>query len=102
MARWFEVDQEDVQRAKRSILARAGAALEPGDEAKYPLKTVEWHGMVANLLHPGWAQDLHHEGFDQYKATLWLAEGLLNYLEEAGVKSVLSEAAQVYLGVVPI
>ena len=95
LCRWFEVDQEDVQRAKRGILRKAGAALSASEAAKVPLKVAEWHSMVANLLHQGWAQRLQQEGFDPSHPTLWLAEGLFNYLEPAGLKTMLSEAAQV-------
>ena len=95
MARWFEVDQEDVQHAKRKILASAGAGLQAGQAADFALKAGEWHSIVANLAHPGWSQTLQGEGLDPSHPTLWLAEGLLYYLEDWSVKAMLSEAAQV-------
>ena len=97
--RWFEVDQADVVAAKQALLSKVGAALSHHDngQAKFPLKALSLHMLAADLVSPGWTQQLVREGLDTSVPTLWHAEGLLNYLTAEGIRTMLRDARQVRL-----
>jgi O-methyltransferase involved in polyketide biosynthesis len=116
---WLEVDRPGVLEAKRAALAAAGAELggEPASpmraapsanallEAKLgalartassagvPLRAERWAGVAADLGAPGWQAALRAEGHDARRPTLWVAEGLLMYLEPARATALLAELA---------
>lgn len=120
---WFEVDRGDVLESKTTLLRNAGA--EVGDAMtlatmmsrsestntrltekigtldhhaagiKYPLRTDSWACVVADLGAVGWTAALLAAGFDPHKPTVWIAEGLLMYLEELRVPALLREIAEV-------
>ncbi|KAL6769918.1 hypothetical protein ACKKBG_A32875 [Auxenochlorella protothecoides x Auxenochlorella symbiontica] len=88
---WYEVDRSDVLAAKRHALKKNGAGLEPGHTRKaYPLLAGSWKGVEADLEEPGWWESLLASGFDPGSPVVWLAEGLLMYLEGKSVASLLS------------
>ena len=95
-AAWFEVDRADVLNVKRRVLAKAGATFSSNKgQAKYRLCSKSWSGVPLNLEERGWTEKLIASGFDPSKATCWVLEGLLYYLEPSSVPCILKEAAQV-------
>eukprot|EP00775_Hariotina_reticulata_P002750 gene2750-3045_t len=64
---WFEVDRRDVLKAKQAELHRASADLQV----------------------TGWIHELVAAGLDLKQPVLWIAEGLLYYLEPESVRSML-------------
>ena len=115
--RWFEVDREDVLRAKETLLSDAGAEIEilspmrrvesfntqltnkigridhHTSAVEYPLRTYSRDAVTADLGDPSWVKSLVDAGFDRSKPTVWLAEGLLMYLEPERVTGLLKELA---------
>jgi O-methyltransferase involved in polyketide biosynthesis len=115
--RWFEIDREDVLQAKEDLLAVAGAEYEilsPMHRStsvntllqdkigridhhmvavQYPLRTYSRQAVAADLSDASWKTALLNAGFDPSKPTVWLAEGLLMYLEPSRVDSLLKEIA---------
>ena len=115
--RWFEIDREDVLQAKEDLLAVAGAeyeVLSPMHRStsvntllqdkigridhhmvavQYPLRTYSRQAVAADLGDPSWKTALLNAGFDPSKPTVWLAEGLLMYLEPSRVDELLKELA---------
>jgi O-methyltransferase involved in polyketide biosynthesis len=113
--RWFEVDREDVLQAKEDLLAVVGAeyeVLSPMHRStsvntllqdkigridhhmvavQYPLRTYSRQAVAADLGDPAWKAALLNAGFDPSKPTVWLAEGLLMYLEPSRVDALLKE-----------
>lgn len=59
----------------------------------YPLRAASWEGVAADLEGPTWAADLVAAGFDPQQPTVWVAEGLLMYLEPPSVAALLRKAA---------
>jgi methyltransferase (TIGR00027 family) len=51
------------------------------------------HRVDVDLAYP-WGQALQDAGFDPHTPSIWLAEGLLQYLDDAAVRHVLSQTAQ--------
>ncbi len=49
--------------------------------------------MEADLCSRGWTQKLRAAGFDPSQPTVWVAEGLLMYLQEGEVQALLAEMA---------
>lgn len=106
---WFEVDRADVLAAKRRTLLRGGAQLDRLDDAKgyngihvfcqggqrfkYPLFAATWRGISVDLQQPGWIAQLVAQGLDPGQPVVWLAEGLLYYLDPPTVETMLQEAA---------
>ena len=79
--RIYELDQPDVLAYKQAVLDQAGAS--PNCERR----------AVPTDLREDWATDLVAAGFERSKPTAWLAEGLLFYLPESAVGSLLSSTA---------
>ena len=67
----FEVDRSDIFDVKDDVIHQA--ALAP----RCQRRTV-----VADILDPGWIAGLAGSGWDPDRPTLWLAEGLLIYLDQ--------------------
>lgn len=53
----------------------------------------DWVAVAADLASPDWLDALEAAGFDPHKPTVWVAEGLLMYLEPGVVDAVLKGAA---------
>lgn len=117
--RWFEVDQRDVVEAKRGLLRQLAAEVPPPlgedsepstptgartssglarhlsiDKTRFPLRCGSWAAVAADLSDPSWADALLAAGFDPEKPTVWVAEGLLMYLEKPLVESLLQKIAE--------
>ena len=58
------------------------------------LRPQSWTPVSADLAQQPLADALRCAGFDPQRPTVWVAEGLLMYLDASGVKSLLSQAAQ--------
>lgn len=80
--RLWELDQPAVLAAKDATLAAEGA--EPSCERQ---------ALPVDLSVPGWQEALTAAGFDPAAPSAWLVEGLLMYLDEAAVRSLLAAAA---------
>ncbi|KAL4447525.1 hypothetical protein ABPG75_004744 [Micractinium tetrahymenae] len=100
--RWLEVDVPGVVAAKRRRLDQLGAALEASPAgpdaalpaaAAHPLRAASWAALSADLARPGWSAALGAAGLDPRQPTVWVAEGLLMYLDEGQVAALLQEAA---------
>eukprot|EP00884_Botryococcus_braunii_P022273 jgi/Botrbrau1/872/Bobra.0352s0061.1 len=109
--RWFEVDKADVLAAKEALLCSVGALPmpEPGQGPPswmlqrlrrklrgkklppVPLRTASWTPVVADLNVEGWVSKLEQTGFDPRQGTVWLAEGLLMYIDPDRVPELLRE-----------
>ncbi|MFJ8045532.1 SAM-dependent methyltransferase [Kitasatospora sp. NPDC096147] len=77
--RLFEIDLEPVLAFKQQVLTAQGA--QPGcDRTELP----------ADLADPAWERRLTDAGFDPGQPTLWLAEGLLVYLDAGEAARLLS------------
>jgi O-methyltransferase involved in polyketide biosynthesis len=108
---WFEVDLPEVAAAKRAALARAGAATAAaagagggssgaGGEgpasaapAAHPLRAASWASVGLDLCRPGAAAALAARGHDAAAPTVWVAEGLLMYLDRGQSDRLLREIA---------
>ena len=115
--KWFEVDRADVLLAKEQLLMDAGAEIEVlspmrrsqssntqltmkigkidhhSIAVKHPLRTFTREAVAADLGDASWAGELFAAGFDASKPTVWLAEGLLMYLQPERVTALLTELA---------
>jgi len=78
--RLYELDLPEVFAFKEPVLASAGAA--PRCERV----------VIPVDLRADWPADLLAAGFDPAAATCWLAEGLLAYLDQAGVDRLAASA----------
>jgi methyltransferase (TIGR00027 family) len=74
--RVFEVDQPDVIAEKARALSHATAKCE--------------RVAIGSNLAEDWPQRLTAQGFDRNARTAWLVEGLLQYLERAGVEALFA------------
>ena len=79
--RWFEVDRPEVFAAKDRVL---GSVVPRCRRLAVPME-----------MSAGWSASLTTAGLDATVGTAWVAEGLLFYLREADVATVLREAAGV-------
>ena len=61
--------------------------------AKYPLKASAWIPLEADLREAGWSALLVAAGFRPELPAVWLAEGLLMYLQPPAVDAMLREMA---------
>ena len=120
--KWFDVDRQDVIDAKEDLLLGHGAEVEIMSPMRrshsnnallerqigsltgtnhnhraveYPLRCEERMSVAADLGHPSWVRSLMEAGFDPNKPTVWIAEGLLMYLEPARVDALLKELAAI-------
>jgi methyltransferase (TIGR00027 family) len=79
--RLFEVDQPDLLLHKKQLLASAGASL----------TCSRWSIGVDLVQNPSWSATLMRAGFDPHRASVWLIEGLLPYLSESAVLTLLDK-----------
>jgi methyltransferase (TIGR00027 family) len=80
--RLFELDLPDLFAFKEPVVASAGAVARCR------------RGVIAVDLRGQWADALTIAGFDPGAATMWLAEGLLSYLEQAEVDRLLTTVTE--------
>lgn len=80
--RVFEVDKEDLFRVKEPILDAAGARA-PCDRRV----------VAVDLETPHWEDTLLAAGFDSLQRTVWILEGLLYYIPEEAVQTVLEKVS---------
>jgi methyltransferase (TIGR00027 family) len=78
----YELDRPEVLASKDAILQGMGA-----------VARCTRHRLDVDLTRP-WTQALAAAGFDRHTPSVWLAEGLLQYLDDAAVRHVLSQATQ--------
>lgn len=115
---WYEVDRADVLAAKDVLLTTAGAEFEASTPigrvesvntmlehkigridhhtvaVQYPLRTYSRTTVAADLGDASWIKSLLNAGFDPSKPTVWIAEGLLMYLDADRVPLFLEEVAK--------
>jgi len=98
------VSFRSLRRTSSAAAAAAALGLFPGGESappappKFPLRPYAWAAVAADVTVPGWTAALAARGgggFDPRVPTLWVAEGLLYYLDPAAVPGMLAEAASV-------
>ena len=77
----FELDRDEVLRAKAAMLEGLGAQ-----------RRCELHSIGVDLLDP-WEAALLASGFDPSRPALWIIEGLLMYLDDAHAKAVLAQVS---------
>lgn len=112
---WFEIDMPDVTAAKRAVLQHLGAQLPPQlppqqldgccappaahapaqGSPRFPLRVSHWCSLACDLSCPGWGGVLQRHGFDARTPCVWLAEGLLMYLDIREVAAMMRECAAV-------
>jgi len=80
--RLYELDQPAVLAAKAATLAELGAT---------PVS--ERHALGVDLAQAGWGDRLCTAGYDPSAPSVWLAEGLLMYLDAPSVDRLLRTAA---------
>ena len=87
---------EEQEQGDRAAAAAAAAPPPAGPPPfAFPLRASAWHGVAADLTSPGWTAALERDaGFDRSVPTLWVAEGLLYYLDPPAVPAMLREAAR--------
>jgi methyltransferase (TIGR00027 family) len=93
---WFEVDQAPVLAAKQRALQQAGAQISADDAraaGAHPLRAASWTAVAADLGGDGWVAALAAAGLDPSRPVVWCAEGLLMYITEDRVRSLLAAAA---------
>jgi methyltransferase (TIGR00027 family) len=78
----YELDRPEVLAHKDATLQSMGA-----------VARCTRHRLDVDLAYP-WAQALQDAGFDPRTPSIWLAEGLLQYLNDTAVRHVLSQTAQ--------
>mmetsp|Transcript_22065 Transcript_22065/g.61234 ORF Transcript_22065/g.61234 Transcript_22065/m.61234 type:complete len:348 (-) Transcript_22065:109-1152(-) len=97
---WFDVDRPDVIAAKVHELHEARAQTSAANRSDgssplcYPCRVDRYCPVATDLSAPTSLQhSLAAAGFDPLVPTVWLGEGLLMYLPEAGVLGLLRQAA---------
>src|SRR5947209_18836174 len=80
--RLYELDRPEVLTAKESIVAQSGTPA-----------TCERHAIGADLGHPSWMQALLDADYEPQKPAAWLVEGLLFYMDEATIHTLLEDVA---------
>jgi methyltransferase (TIGR00027 family) len=78
--RLYELDRPEVLAAKETIVARSG--LQAGCER---------HAIGADLRRRSWRQALLDAGYEPQKPAAWLMEGLLFYMAEATIHTLLED-----------
>lgn len=63
--------------------------------AKYPLFPARHTNLEVDLEHSGWTKQLSEAGFDPSVPTVWVLEGLVMYLSEEAVTTLLKELRSV-------
>lgn len=92
---WFDVDRQDVLDAKDSILKqlRCDVQYKGFDKrARHGLKCAQRTPVPADLGSDGWPEALKNAGFDPSKPAVWIAEGLIMYLDKQQVDALLCSA----------
>jgi methyltransferase (TIGR00027 family) len=79
----YELDQPAVLAAKAATLGKLGA--EPACQR---------HALDVDLAEAGWAESLCAAGYDPRALSVWLAEGLLMYLDASAVQQLLRTTAR--------
>lgn len=88
------MDQKGVLDYKTSKLQAAGAGMQAGQtNVAYPLKAESYTAVQADLSDADWTAKLKDSGWQQDLPTLWIAEGLLYYLQPAAVAALLKTVA---------
>jgi methyltransferase (TIGR00027 family) len=82
--RFFEIDIPGLFALKEARLQSAGVML-----------ACDRVVVKADLTSRSWGRSLLRLGFDESKPTVWLAEGLFQYLAAADVKQILDAAASI-------
>lgn len=120
--KWFDVDRQDVIDMRENLLIKHGAEVDMmspirRSESKnsilerqigtldhhsvnveFPLRCESRTSVAADVGNPEWIKALMAAGFDASKPTVWIAEGLLMYLEPARVDALLREIASMSAG----
>ncbi|HEY1989382.1 MAG TPA: SAM-dependent methyltransferase [Acidimicrobiales bacterium] len=78
----FEIDRQDIFNVKDGLIDETGLA--PGCRRRT---------VVADILHPDWMSRLADSGWEPQQSTLWLAEGLLIYLDQEQREQLLTQLA---------
>ena len=78
----FEIDRQDILDVKDGLIDETGLAT-----------ACRRHTVVADILHPEWMSRLASSGWKPDQSTLWLAEGLLIYLDQDQRVQLLTELA---------
>lgn len=78
----YELDRPEVLASKDAILESMGA-----------LPRCIRHRLDVDLARP-WGQALQDAGFDRHTPSIWVAEGLFQYLDDAAARHVVSQTAQ--------
>ena len=81
--RLYELDRPDVLNTKEAIVARAEAQA-----------TCERHTIGVDLRQPSWPQALLDAGYEVRRPSAWLMEGLLFYMTEATVRTLLDSVSE--------
>lgn len=116
--KWFDVDRQDVIDIKEDLLINHGAEVDimspmrrshsknallerqigslagtnhNHKAVEYPLRCEERTSVPVDVGQPSWIRSLLEAGFDPNKPTVWIAEGLLMYLNPARVDELLKE-----------
>eukprot|EP01038_Epipyxis_sp_PR26KG_P013073 gene13073-17523_t len=82
---YFEVDFKEVLEYKTSIIYQYLESL----EVETDVVRFAYHAVHANLGVTGWENILINEGFDINQPTLWVMEGLLNYLTKSELEAFI-------------
>jgi len=81
--KFFEIDFPSVLKYKNTVLEEAHA-----------IPTCERAVIEADITSDGWISSLENLGYDKAKPSLWLLEGLLMYLDERDVHTLLNRIDQ--------
>lgn len=117
--KWYDVDRQDVIDTREALLLQHGAEVDMmspvrRSESKnsllerkigsldhhstnvdFPIRCESRSSVAADVGDPTWIKALVDAGFDASKPTVWIAEGLLMYLEPARVDALLQELASI-------
>lgn len=80
--RLYELDRPEVLAAKEDIVARSGVQA-----------SCERHAIGVDLGQRSWKQGLLGAGYEPQKPAAWLVEGLLFYMDEATIHTLLEDIA---------
>lgn len=115
--KWYDVDKQDVIDVKENLLLQHGAEVDVMSPMRrsqsknsllerkigsldhhslnvdFPIRCESRSSVAADIGSPHWMNALLAAGFDVTKPTVWIAEGLLMYLEGDRVDTLLKEIA---------
>lgn len=96
---WYEVDRKSVLEWKLAKLQKAGAAMRAGQSnSAYPLKAASYVPVMADLGDTDWSAKLKESGWQENLPTVWVAEGLLYYMDPPAVTALLKAIAALSTG----